>query len=154
MAHGGVQKLGGSTVVTIRQQPLSTLVGEKVKFTFVVSDPNFIPDPKLSGVLSVYKIETIGGKAKDVKLLEKSFITSANGAFEFEYIFLEEKEFYIDFDFEGRKGGDFHYVIKPREVKKEMIPLQDRLVEVLIAFGLGSGLTFLIMFSRRGKRKN
>src|SRR3989338_9251838 len=81
VAHGGVQKLGGSTVVTIRQQPLSTLVGEKVKFTFVVSDPNFIPDPKLSGVLSVYKIETIGGKAKDVKLLEKSFITSANGAF-------------------------------------------------------------------------
>jgi len=152
-AHGGVQKLGGSTVVTIRQTPLSPLVGEKVKFTFVVSDPNFIPDRNLRVTLSLWKIEIVEGKAKEIKILERPYLTSANGAFDFEYTFAEEKEFYLAFEFEGRKGGDFHYVIKPRMITKEMLGIKDRVPEIFIAFGLGCGLTFLVMSRRVRKKK-
>ena len=102
--------------------------------------------------MGLWKIEMIEGKAKEIKILEKSYVTSVNGAFEFEYIFLQEKEYYLAFDFEGRKGGDFHYVVKPRLVKKEMLSVKDRWVEVVLAFIIGCGITYLIMWNKK-KRK-
>jgi len=69
-AHGGVQKASGPVTVDIFQDPLSPLVGEKVKLSYIFNDNELksrIPDlPVKIKVIDTFT----GDEAKDKVILE------------------------------------------------------------------------------------
>src|SRR3989344_5102095 len=80
-AHGGVEKSSGPVTVDIFQDPLSPLVDEKVKFSFIFNDTELkkrIPNlPVKLKVINTFE----GDESKDKVILETSKKTDKNGAF-------------------------------------------------------------------------
>ena len=155
-AHGGVQKISGNTAVTFYQSPISPLVGEEVKITFVVSDRNFKRQPNLGGKLTL--IDTYyGDESKDKVILTKPFKTDANGAFEFAYTFDKENYFNIDLQFDGQNDKSQHidYLIQPRNTGTVINKIQNlTLFEALLSFGIGFGVAIIgkrILETNKGK---
>ena len=118
-AHGGVQKSTGNIVVYISQSPISPLVGEKVKFTFVIKRKD-----ELQGLqnfrVNLTMIDTFyGDETKDKIILSTEKKTDANGAFQFDYVFNKENYFDIDLAFKDPITGEQEntgFLIQPRNI--------------------------------------
>lgn len=159
LAHAGVFKRSGNTLITIYQNPISPLVGEEVKFTFAITDLDYNRIENLD--LKLTLIDTYyGGESKDRIILTKQFKTDANGVFEFKYTFNEqnsfgEKENYfnIDLSFRDKDGKDqqIDFLVQPRDSNEQIqnTPLMFFLW-MLIAFSIGSFSSFLVL--RKYKR--
>lgn len=136
-AHVGVQKRSGNTIVTFYQTPLSPLVGEEVKITFVVTDIDLKPRRSLKGILTL--IDTFyGDESKDKKILDKRFETDANGAFKFSYTFEKENFFNINLQFDGQeeRWQRIDYLIQPRKTGTIITRIKDISIFVVIISGL------------------
>lgn len=120
IAHGGVEKTTGKTSVYITQSPISPLVGETVKFTFVLKQGVNTPLRNLPVTLTL--IDTFyGDESKDKVILTEQKITDANGAFNFTYTFPKENYFDIDLQFTDPETGEKEntgFLIQPRFTNK------------------------------------
>ena len=145
-AHAGVQKRNSEFIVTFYQSPISPLVGENVKVTFVVTDHNLNSQKGLEGRLNL--IDTFyGDESKDKKILERTFKTDANGAFEFEYTFNKENYFNIELQFKGREEKVEHvdFLVQPRKVKNsDNIPLPTAVTIFVFGSLVGIFITFIL----------
>lgn len=144
-AHAGVQKKGDNIIVTFYQSPISPLVGEEIKLTFVVTDQNLTPKINTEGALIL--IDTFyGDESKDKVILTKQFTTDANGAVEFTYTFDKENYFNIELQFKGQeeKWQHIDYLIQPRQTGKIITKTQDlRVFQLLFAVGTGAVLSII-----------
>lgn len=135
-AHGGVEKSSGNTTVYLTQDPLSPLVGEKVKMTFVFGKTS--TTYRLRNVeVELNLIDTFYGDAtKDKIILTEKKKTDANGAIEFEYTFNKENFFDIDLKFKDPATGeleDLGFLVEPRSIGRMRVDI----VEILLIGGAG-----------------
>lgn len=146
-AHSGVLKKSGDIFVTFYQSPLSPLVGEEVKITFVVTDAEYKPHENLHGTLKL--IDTFyGNESKDKIILTKPFITDDNGASELAYTFTKQNFFSLELQLAGyeEKWQHIDYLIQPRQAGLPIIETKktEKNSNILL-FLLGSIVTFGIM---------
>lgn len=146
-AHAGVLKKSGDIFVTFYQSPLSPLVGEEVKITFVVTDTEYKPHENLHGTLKL--IDTFyGDESKDKIILTKPFITDANGASELVYTFTKQNFFSLELQFAGyeEKWQHIDYLIQPRQAGLPIIETKKtEKNNNIAAFLLGAVMTLGIM---------
>ena len=121
LAHGGVEKTSGPVTVNVHQNPLSPLVDEKVKITFIFNDTELkkrIPD--LPVKLKVIDTFT-GGASKDKIIFESDEKSDKNGALNFEYTFEKENYFDVELEFADHhsKKQTIGLLIQPRSPKQE-----------------------------------
>jgi len=103
-AHGGVEKLIGTTIVFLNQTPLSPLVGEKVHLPFVFTDEK-THTPLKNLPVKVTVTDTFpGDESKDVVIYKTTMTTDVNGLLDFSYTFQKENYFDIDLDFKDAAG--------------------------------------------------
>lgn len=148
-AHAGVQKRNKDYIVTFYQSPISPLVGEQVKITFVVTDHNLDRQVEVEGNLIL--IDTFyGDESKDKKIFDKKFITDANGAFEFEYTFDKENYFNIELVFKGEedKADHIDFLVQPRKGKdRSSISLST--AATLFGFGSLVGIIITVILKKK-----
>lgn len=136
LAHGGVEKSSGNTTVYLTQSPLSPLVGEKVKMTFVFAKSG-TTDRLQNLDVELNLIDTFFDDAtKDQTILTEQKKTDVNGAFEFEYTFSKENFFDVDLKFKEPFTGeeqDIGFLIEPRTTKGITFDI----IELLLVGGVG-----------------
>ncbi len=98
LAHGGVSKNIGHAVVYLNQEPLSPLVGERVKFSFALQDTKGAALVNLPVQLTLTDTY-YGDESKDKVILTQPVISDVNGDFEFAYTFTKQNYFDLDLDF-------------------------------------------------------
>jgi len=121
-AHAGVLKKSDDFFVTFYQSPLSPLIGEEVKITFVVTDTEYKPHENLHGTLKL--IDTYyGDESRDKIILTKPFVTDANGTSELAYTFTKQNFFSLELQFTGyeEKWQHIDYLIQPRQAGQPII---------------------------------
>lgn len=146
LAHGGFEKRTGNVIVYVKQNPISPLVGEKVKLSLSFRDEgipetgnlsvqNLVDWPILLSVVDTFS----GDESKDKIIYQKQYTTDANGALSFEYTFLKENYFDIDLDFKDSKGNDLEtgFLIQPRTPKDIIINSSVDLKYVLGSYIIG-----------------
>jgi hypothetical protein len=115
-AHGGVQKQAGDITVYLTQMPLSPIIGEDVKMTFVFSKGLNKQVKDLDVELTL--IDTFFNDAtRDTVILTEKKRTDVNGAFDFVYTFDKENYFDVDLKFvdpETKEEGDIGFLVQPR----------------------------------------
>ena len=135
-AHGGVEKSVGNITVYLTQAPLSPLVGEKVKMTFVFGKVGTTERLRNLNV-ELNLIDTFFDDAtKDQVVLTQQKKTDENGAFEFEYTFKKENFFDVDLKFKDPSTGeeqDIGFLVEPRSVSRIRLDI----VEILLIAGVG-----------------
>lgn len=152
-AHGGFEKRAGITTVYISQDPISPVVGQKVKLRLNfkdetitsrnVSEKNLVDFPlKLSVVDTFY-----GDASKDKVVYSKDVKTDVNGGIDFEYTFNKENYFDIDLDFVDKNGQEQEvgFLIYPRELPSE----KSNTFSILISFTGGFILASLLFLSKK-----
>lgn len=156
-AHGGFEKRAGNIVVSVSQDPISPLVGEKVKMYFSFRDESIPVKQSLNEqdltnwpvTLSV--IDTYyGDQSKDKTIFKKDLKTDANGGFSFEYTFNKENYFDIDLRLKDSQGKDQEtgFLIQPRK-----ITTSNNFLLYLLFFSLGTMSTMLfIKFAKDFKK--
>lgn len=135
-AHGGVEKSVGNTTIYLTQTPLSPLVGEKVKMTFVFGKIGTTErlrnlDVELNLIDTFYDDAT-----KDEIILTQQKKTDENGAFEFEYTFNKENFFDVDLKFKDpatQEDQDIGFLVEPRSIKG----IRFDIIELLLTAGVG-----------------
>lgn len=152
-AHGGFEKRAGSVIVYVKQDPISPLVGEKVKLSLSFRDEGISETGNLSAqnltdwpvILSV--VDTYyGDESKDEVIYNNKFQTDANGSFTFEYTFLKENYFDIDLDFKDSKGNNLEtgFLIQPRDPEGNVQNPDLNPQFMLLSFIIG-GITILAL---------
>lgn len=127
VAHGGIEKNAGNTIVYINQIPISPLVGEKVKFTFQFRDPtvpksidlsrqNLTNIPVVISIIDTY----YGDESKDKTIFLKEFRTDENGNISLSYTFPKENYYDIEFSYKDHNGisQETGYLVQPRNVSR------------------------------------
>ncbi len=139
-AHAGVMKTSGMTDIVLYQSPVSPLVGERVRMTFVFTehDKN---DQKSELPVLLRLIDTVyGNEAADTVILAKSMLTDANGAIAFEYIFPRQNHFDVELTFDDAAGAQtVGFLVQPRAfsfMQKGTLFASGVLGGLLIALGL------------------
>jgi hypothetical protein len=116
-AHGGVEKTATDATVTLFQDPISPLVGEKVNFTFIVNKA-YTNDRLLNKSVRLEVIETTTGDAsKDKVVYKKNIITDVNGIVSFSYVFSKTNFHDIELQF-GKENDELDsagFLVQPRE---------------------------------------
>jgi len=139
-AHAGVMKTSGSTDIVLYQSPISPLVGEKVRMTFVFTEHDQNDQIReLPVVLRL--IDTVyGNKAADTVILEKDMRTDVNGALKFDYVFSKQNHFDVELTFDDPAGAQtVGFLVQPRAfsfVQKGTLFASGMLGGLLIALGL------------------
>ncbi len=159
-AHGGVEESDGPVTVYISQEPISPLVGEKVKLHFTLKDKSIEIE---NGDLSMQNLKNIpvtisvidtyfGDESKDKVILKKELKTDENGGFSFEYTFDRENYFDIDLDFvdSSGKNREVGLLIQPRKAKNQSNFSKDSAVKFFL---LGVGTCALVFIGLK-KSKN
>lgn len=153
-AHGGVSKNIGNAIVFLNQSPLSPLVGEKVDFNFVLTDPKIVPLANTNASLTLTDT-FFGDESKDKIILTKNFTTDNNGDFTFSHTFNKENYFDIDLDFKDPITGQndstgFLVQIRNGPNKLAVLPLSLNIYSGL--GGLLLGLLFGFFIEKRIKK--
>ncbi len=121
-AHGGAAQITGNTVVFIKQNPLSPLIGEEVFASFVLRDRKDVSRPLPNTPVRIRLIDTFyGDESKDQIILTKNIKTDANGAFEFRYTFNKQNYFDIDLTYDDPETGEeleTGYLVYPRDPRE------------------------------------
>jgi hypothetical protein len=151
LAHGGVEKRAGNILVTLFQTPLSPLVGEKVEFAFILTDPTKNHFLKNKNADLVITETTTGDPRKDKIVYTKKVTTDVNGTIVFSYVFPKTNYYDIDLAFgkpsdEARTTG---FLVQPRE--NAQTQLQIVFILLGIAFVINV-VTFLYWFVRKRKK--
>jgi len=99
LAHGGVSKNLGNTVVYLNQSPVSPLVGENVDMNFIIRDLN---NQSLANLpVSIRMVDTFYGDAsKDKEILTQQLTTDPNGSLDFNYTFKKENYFDVELTYQ------------------------------------------------------
>ena len=117
-AHGGVERSVGNVTVFLSQDPISPLVGEEVRMTFVFANKQNVLERYSNLEVKLTLIDTFFGNANlDKIILEKAFITNANGGIEFSYTFNKENFFDVDMSFTDPSTGleeNVGFLVQPR----------------------------------------
>lgn len=152
-AHGGVEKTAGGVVIVLKQDPISPLVGEKVKmnFVFIDKDNRLERYPHFPVTLSL--IDTYyGDESKDVEILRRTLKTDINGSLDFEYTFKRENYFDINFTFKDPTTKNLEetgFLIQARDSANLNIVEKDYKVTYFVILILISALLLI----RTTKRK-
>jgi hypothetical protein len=115
-AHGGVEKRAGNILVTLFQIPLSPLVGEKVDFAFILTDPSKNHILKNKSAQIVITQTTTGDPSKDKIMYTKKVTSDVNGTIIFSYIFPKTNYYDIDLAF-GKltdEASTTGFLVQPR----------------------------------------
>ncbi len=121
-AHGGAAQIAGNTVVSIKQNPLSPLIGEEVSVSFVLRDRQDVSKPLPGIPVRIRLIDTFyGDESKDQIILTKNIKTDVNGAFDFSYTFNKQNYFDIDLTYDDPETGEeleTGYLVYPRDPRE------------------------------------
>lgn len=117
-AHGGVEKSVGNVTVFLSQDPISPLVGEEVRMTFVFANKQDVLERHPNLEVQLTLTDTFFGNASlDKIILEKTLTTNANGGIEFSYTFNKENFFDVDMVFTDPSTGleeNIGFLVQPR----------------------------------------
>lgn len=158
LAHGGFEKRTGSVIVYVKQDPISPLVGEKVRLSFSFRDEGIkqgmsLNDQNLTNwPVKVNVVDTYyGNQSLDKSIYSEEFTTDANASFEFEYTFAKENYFDIDLDFKDARGNNLEtgFLIQPRTPKDIIINSSFDVKYILLSYSAGViTLLSLVKFSK------
>jgi hypothetical protein len=150
-AHGGSSKVIGNAIVTLNQNPLSPLTGERVAFNFKLTDFSGRALPDVSVKLAL--IDTFYGDAsKDQTILQEEFKTDVNGTFDFDRTFSKENYFDLDLTFNDPVTGQEEqtgFLVQPRD-GPDSAGRWKRLAYVQT----GLALVLLVVFTIRQRKAN
>jgi hypothetical protein len=150
-AHGGVEKSAGNILVTLFQTPLSPLVGEKVNFAFILTDPSKSHVLKNKNAEIIVTQTTTGEPSKDKIVYTKKVTSDVNGIINFTYIF--PKITYYDIDIAFGKLNDEStttgFLVQPREDFQNNI----QFLEILVVISLILNFIFAFVWLRNFLRK-
>jgi hypothetical protein len=153
-AHGGVQRVTGSALITLYQSPISPFIGEPVRMTFALTgkDGAALADREVKLTLT----DTFtGDESRDRVVLEKTYRTDANGDLEFDQTFPNPDYFDIDLSFldpvsgQGVEGG---FLVQPRQIPSTNVPLAEAAAAGFLA-GFAVALAASILRKRWKTRK-
>ncbi len=139
-AHAGVMKTSGLTDIVLLQSPVSPLVGERVRMTFIFTEHDKNHQIReLPVVLRL--IDTVyGNEAADMVILKKDMLTDVNGAVVFEYVFPKQNHFDVELSFDDAAGAQtVGFLVQPRAfsfVQKGTLFASGMLGGLLIALAL------------------
>lgn len=139
-AHAGVMKTSGTTDIVLYQSPISPLVGERVRMTFVFTEHDKNDQIReLPVVLRL--IDTVyGNEAADTVILKKDVLTDANGSIAFDHVFPKQNHFDVELTFDDPTGTQtVGFLVQPRAfsfVQKGTLFASGMLGGLLIALGL------------------
>ncbi len=104
LAHGGVEKIAGDTIIFLNQTPLSPLIGEQVHLPFVFTHSK--TDAPLANLpVRITVTDTfLGDESKDKIVYNTQATTDVNGVLDFSYTFSRENYFDIDLHFTDADG--------------------------------------------------
>jgi hypothetical protein len=104
LAHGGVSKNVGNTVVYLNQSPLSPRLGDEVQLSFAFRDKDNKNLSHLPVILSV--IDTYFGDAlKDQEVGKQQLTTDVNGDLDFSYKLTKTDYFDVELTFKDPVDG-------------------------------------------------
>lgn len=135
LAHGGVQQHVGDTHVTLIQKPLSPLINETVKLSFVVTGAD--DEPLRDFAVTMRILQTKASGDADEEIFSAQGMTDQNGVIEFEYVFAEERDYDVSLVFAGvasEAGHEIGFLVSPRDVRQ---PTGYPTSRVLMAMGIG-----------------
>lgn len=146
MAHGGVEKSSGNILVTLFQTPLSPLVGEKVTFTFILSNPTKTIILKNKQVRIVVTRTTTGDASKDKIVYAQTVKSDVNGIINFAYTFPFTNYYDIDLEFgkphdETKTTG---FLVQPRENLQNNV----QFLEIILVVSIILNFVFLFYWLR------
>lgn len=148
-ANAGFEERASNVTVHIIQDPISPLVGEKVKMYFNLKDESNFENPhgkvlaNFPAKLSV--IDTYYGDAtKDKEILSKDMKTDINGNFAFEYTFHKENYYEIELAFEDKdmKERELGFLVQPRKSENSAKP---QVTNYILALCFGALVSFLTL---------
>lgn len=150
-AHGGVEKRAGDILVTLFQTPLSPLVGEKVDFAFILTDPTQTKHlVNKSARLVITK--TAYNDPKDDKIVfTKNLTSDVNGTIDFSYAFPTTNYYDIDLQF-GKPNDEANttgFLVQPRQNNSDSIEL----LSVILIISLLINVVCLFIFLKFYKKK-
>ena len=150
-AHGGVEKSVGNILVTLFQTPLSPLVGEKVDFAYILSDPTKTKMLKNKQARIVVTQTTVGDPSKDTVVYTQTVKSDKNGTINFSYTFPKTNYYDIDLEF-GKPRDEANstgFLIQPRENLQNNI----QFLEILCVISLISNFLFIFFWLRNFLRR-
>ncbi len=159
-AHGGVEKHDDNVRVFLKQEPLSPLVGEEVKFYFTFTDA--ATDLALKNLpVTLTLIDTFpGDESKDTEIFSQDMTTDVNGSLDFTYTFTKENYFDIDLDFidpTTKASGEVGFLVESRiqaaTVSALAMSYGEQIHYMVIGAIVGVAIAYLI-FWRRKIQKN
>jgi len=146
LAHGGVEKSAGNILVTLFQTPLSPLVGEKVNFAFILTNPAKTKVLKNKRARIVVTQTTTGDASKDKIVYTQTVKSDVNGTINFDYAF--SKTNYYDIDLELGKPNDeantTGFLVQPREDLQNNV----QFLEIILVISIILNFVFLFYWLR------
>ena len=110
-AHNENENSSDEHIVEVSQDPLSPLMGEKVRIEFIIKDKQGIPAANLGGELTVKKRNNrklVGNDTKqDVDIVyQRSDSTDRQGTIEISYLFKDEGIYDVEFSWDKETKKD------------------------------------------------
>lgn len=142
LAHGGVEKSVGNILITLFQTPLSPLVGEKVNFAFILTDPNKTKALKNKQARIVLTQTTVGDPSKDTVVFTQKVKSDVNGIINFSYTFPRTNYYDLDLEF-GKPNDETNttgFLVQPRENLQNNV----QFLEIFVVVSLI--LNFVVLF--------
>ncbi len=155
MAHGGAEKRSGPITAYYSQDPLSPLVGETVRSTFVLRDD--LGHSMANWPVTVTLIDTFyGDESKDTQVLARLEHTDANGSVTFEYVFTKENYFDLEVGLHDRSGEDqtIGFLIQPRNAVEKVVSKHGWLLIGFATLVLIGALGWLTQLTQRLTRRS
>lgn len=149
LAHGGIQRLSGASVVTCYPQPLAPLVNESFQIDCTISDTDLKSLPGIAGNLRLTEAAS-ADPAQDREILARSFTTDENGSLHFSYTFPRSSYFDLELSYPDPSGTnqEVGFLFQPRQPN----PPTRRWREPAIALAaLTAGIALGLRFKPRGK---